>query len=172
MSAPRVQPADDAAATATVPAADGTDTPEMAAKQPAPTKGGLMAKRAVEKKATTLMKAAAPNKPRVRMTDSKGLPSMSQIHVLTFPSFPDLLPANNGRFGRDVDPAVPRGLAGSHGHDGYGWREGLEGPWRMMGKLRKRSKGFRPVPKICFMLGMRVRCEAFRAAGDAKTASI
>ncbi|GAB1743174.1 hypothetical protein NU219Hw_g9030t1 [Hortaea werneckii] len=64
MSAPRVQPADDAAATATVPAADGTDTPEMAAKQPEPTKGGLMAKRAVEKKATTL-KAAAPNKPRI-----------------------------------------------------------------------------------------------------------
>ncbi|KAI6914939.1 hypothetical protein KC318_g353 [Hortaea werneckii] len=65
MSAPRVQPAHDAAATATVPAADGTDTPEMAAKQPAPTKGGLMAKRAMEKKATTLMKAAAPNKPRI-----------------------------------------------------------------------------------------------------------
>jgi len=60
-----VQPADDAAATATVPAVDGTDTPEMAAKQPEP-KGGLLAKRAVEKKATTL-KAAAPNKPRVRM---------------------------------------------------------------------------------------------------------
>ncbi|KAI7295509.1 hypothetical protein KC315_g18946 [Hortaea werneckii] len=67
MSAPRVQPADDAAATATVPAADGTDTPEMAAKQPAPAKGGLMAKRAVEKKATTLMKAAAPNKPRATL---------------------------------------------------------------------------------------------------------
>ncbi|KAI7339366.1 PDT-domain-containing protein [Hortaea werneckii] len=63
MSAPRVQPANDAAATATVPAADGTDTPEMAAKQPEP-KGGLLAKRAVEKKATTL-KAAAPNKPRI-----------------------------------------------------------------------------------------------------------
>ncbi|KAI7609806.1 hypothetical protein KC319_g20805, partial [Hortaea werneckii] len=52
MRAPRVQPADDAAATATVPAVDGTDTPEMAAKQPEP-KGGLLAKRAVEKKATT-----------------------------------------------------------------------------------------------------------------------
>ncbi|KAI6821472.1 hypothetical protein KC327_g10028 [Hortaea werneckii] len=65
MRAPRVQPADDAAATATVPAVDGTDTPEMAAKQPEP-KGGLLAKRAVEKKATTL-KAAAPNKPRATL---------------------------------------------------------------------------------------------------------
>ncbi|GAB1728137.1 hypothetical protein NU195Hw_g6087t1 [Hortaea werneckii] len=63
MRAPRVQPADDAAATATVPAADGTGTPEMAAKQPEP-KGGLLAKRAVEKKAT-ILKAAAPNKPRI-----------------------------------------------------------------------------------------------------------
>ncbi|KAI7352444.1 hypothetical protein KC320_g4460 [Hortaea werneckii] len=63
MRAPRVQPADDAAATATVPAVDGTDTPEMAAEQPEP-KGGLLAKRAVEKRATTL-KAAAPNKPRI-----------------------------------------------------------------------------------------------------------
>ena len=60
-----MQPADDAAATATVPAADGTGTPEMAAKQPEP-KGGLLAKRAVEKKAT-ILKAAAPNKPRVRI---------------------------------------------------------------------------------------------------------
>lgn len=78
-----MQPAHDAAATATVPAADGTDTPEMAAKQPAPAKGGLMAKRAVEKKATTLMKAAAPNKPRVRMTASASS-RFFKIYMLTF----------------------------------------------------------------------------------------